>query len=98
MRGERNTPIEVEIGGQVYRIQGVGSKRYLMELASYVDRKIQEIAEATQAVDSVKLAVLAALNIADEYFRMKKDYQLLCRKALDKLERMENLLAEVGKE
>jgi cell division protein ZapA len=97
MKGEQD-PIEVEIGKQVYRIQGGGSKRYLSELASYVDKKMEEIAETTQAVDSIKLAVLAALNIADEYFRMKKDYQRLYKNAVVRLERMESLLSEVEKE
>ncbi len=45
-------------------------------LAEYVDSKMRAVAEATNTIDTVRLAVLAALNIADEYHLLKrgKDY------------------------
>ena len=56
----------VEIYGQIYSLKGEGNQKYVQELAAYVDRKMREIAEHTTTVDSLKLAVLAAVNIADE--------------------------------
>jgi cell division protein ZapA (FtsZ GTPase activity inhibitor) len=58
--------VQVEIYGQSYNLRGVGETSYLQELATYVDRRMREVAEATATVDSLKVAILAALNIADE--------------------------------
>ncbi|HYV84436.1 MAG TPA: cell division protein ZapA [Patescibacteria group bacterium] len=58
--------VQVEIYGQSYNLRGEGATAYLQELASYVDRRMREVAEATATVDSLKVAILAALNIADE--------------------------------
>src|SRR5712671_7557582 len=58
--------VQVEIFGQSYNLRGEGATAYLQELATYVDRRMREVAEATATVDSLKVAILAALNIADE--------------------------------
>lgn len=58
--------VQVEIYGQSYNLRGEGETAYLQELAAYVDRRMREVAEATATVDSLKVAILAALNIADE--------------------------------
>jgi cell division protein ZapA len=58
--------IQVEIYGQSYNLRGEGDTAYLQELAGFVDRRMREVAEATATVDSLKVAILAALNIADE--------------------------------
>jgi cell division protein ZapA len=62
--GSRN--MKIEIYDQTY------SDEYLQELAAYVDAKMREIAEATHIVDSLKVAVLAGLNIADEMFTVRE--------------------------
>ncbi len=58
--------IQVSIYDQSYRISGELEEAYVQELARYVDEKMRAVAEATKTVDSVRVAVLAALNIADE--------------------------------
>ncbi len=58
--------VQVEIYGQAYNLRGQGEVGYIQDLASYVDRKMREVAEATATVDSLKVAILTALNIADE--------------------------------
>jgi cell division protein ZapA len=58
--------VQVEIYGQSYNLRGQGESGYIHDLASYVDRKMREVAEATATVDSLKVAILTALNIADE--------------------------------
>jgi len=65
---ERQTPqlVQVEIYGQSYNLRGEGEAGYIQNLASYVDGKMREVADATATVDSLKVAILAALNIADE--------------------------------
>ncbi|HEX7286989.1 MAG TPA: cell division protein ZapA [Candidatus Angelobacter sp.] len=70
------TPIRVEIYDQVYNLRGVDAE-YISKLAEFVDAKMRTVAEQTSTVDSLRLAVLAALNIADEYHILKKKYELL---------------------
>ena len=70
------TPIKVEIYDQVYNLRGVDAE-YVTRLAQFVDSKMRNVAEQTSTVDSLRLAVLAAINIADEYHILKKKYDLL---------------------
>ncbi len=58
--------VQVEIYGQSYNLRGEGEVGYMQDLAAYVDGKMREVADATATVDSLKVAILAALNIADE--------------------------------
>jgi cell division protein ZapA len=69
-------PIRVEIYDQAYNLRGVDAE-YITRLAQFVDGKMRNVAEQTSTIDSLRLAVLAALNIADEYHILKKKYELL---------------------
>ncbi len=64
--------MKISIYDQSYNVNADGNEEYLNELAAYVDGKMRFIAESTKMVDSVKVAVLAALNIADEMFATRK--------------------------
>jgi cell division protein ZapA len=63
--------IPVEIHGQRYPIRSGLDPEYVARLAAYVDEKIHVAADATPTGDSLRLAVIAALNIADELFRCR---------------------------
>ena len=67
--------MKIEIYDQMYNVNGDQDEEYLKELAAYVDGKMRTIAESTHMVDSLKVAVLAALNIADEMFTMRQKQQ-----------------------
>jgi cell division protein ZapA len=69
-------PVRVEIYDQAYNLRGVDAQ-YITKLAEFVDGKMRTVAEQTSTIDSLRLAVLAALNIADEYHILKKKYDLL---------------------
>jgi cell division protein ZapA len=60
------TPVKVQIFGQPYTIRGELDEAYVQKLSAYVDEKMRAIADATSTVDTQKIAVLAALAIADE--------------------------------
>ncbi|MGH9756573.1 MAG: cell division protein ZapA [Candidatus Acidiferrales bacterium] len=60
--------MKIEIYDQSYNVAAEQNEEYLQKLAAYVDSKMRTVAESTHLVDSVKVAVLAALNIADEMF------------------------------
>lgn len=57
---------EVEIFGAVYRVRGRDDGGYLHEVADLVDRKMREVASHVRTADTSKIAILAALNLADE--------------------------------
>ena len=71
MADEPSRIVTVEIMGQRYKIKSALDIEYITELASYVDEKIQSATELSTGGDTVRIAVLAALNIADEYFRAR---------------------------
>ncbi len=78
--------IRVEIYNQTYSIRSDGDNEYIMHLAEYVDGKMREISSGTLTVDSLKVAILAALHIADEFYQLKNtqaqtDAQLATRSA-----------------
>src|SRR2546422_2455041 len=87
--------IKVEIYDQAYTVRSDGDPDYLKELAEYVDQRMREISSGTLTVDSRKVAILAALYIADELHQLKKlheqaDEQLAtrsteCSEMLDRL-------------
>jgi cell division protein ZapA len=66
-----STNVKIEIFDQSYNVNADQNEEYLRELAAYVDGKMRAVSEATHAVDTVKVAVLAALNIADEMFALR---------------------------
>ena len=61
--------ITVEIAGQRYPIRSTLDERYITELAAYVDQKMRAASDSAPSSDMLGLAVLVALNIADEFFR-----------------------------
>jgi len=65
--------VEVEIFGERYSLRGLGGEdpAYAQRVARYVDQQIHEVAGGT-ALLSVKLAVLASLNIADAYLKLEE--------------------------
>jgi len=69
--------VKVEIYDQSYNVHAEGNEEYLRKLAAYVDGKMRVVAETTRMVDSLRVAVLAALNIADELFAARERQQTL---------------------
>lgn len=64
--------MRVDIYDQSYNINSGDNEEYVKQLAAYVDTKMREVAEATRMVDSLKVAVLAALNISDELLTLRR--------------------------
>ena len=68
---ENSRVVKVEVHGQEYPIRSGLDPAYVAELASYVDAKMRVASRETTTGDTLKIAVLAALNIADECFRLQ---------------------------
>lgn len=66
-----NGSVRVEIFDQGYNLRGTDPD-YILKLAEYVDTKMRAVSQQTHTVDTARLAVLAALNIADEYHLLRK--------------------------
>ena len=70
---DQSRVVTVQIHGQQYPIRSGLDPAYVAELAAYVDEKIHLASRESPAGDTLKLAVLAALNIADEFFRERDE-------------------------
>ena len=79
--------IKIEIYDQTYHIAGDLQPEYVEELAAYVDGKMREVARSTGTVDSVRVAVLAALAIADELHALKQRREESREKLRERAER-----------
>ncbi|MBI3292609.1 MAG: cell division protein ZapA [Elusimicrobia bacterium] len=72
--------IYVQILGHEYPVDAsAGDELSVNRLARYVEERMQEIKADTLIVDSYKLAVMAALNIADDLFRLQEEQEQLTR-------------------
>jgi cell division protein ZapA len=86
--------VRVEIFDQVYNLRGSDAD-YILKLAEYVDGKMRAVSEQTSTVDSVRLAVLAALNIADEYHLLKRRLGKPSSEAQQRASKLASALDEV---
>jgi len=90
-----NKVVTVEIHGQRYPIRSGLDPEYVARLAGYVDTKIRAAADTTPTGDSLRLAVLAALNIADELFRCRDSNSTRDDRLVERTEELERLLDRV---
>lgn len=90
-------PVRVEIYDQPYNLRGTDAD-YILKLAGFVDAKMRSVAEQTSTVDSLRLAVLAALNIADELHLLRKRYESLASEYRKRADILAGVLDEVLEE
>lgn len=69
--------VVVEIFGETYPLKTTDDPERLKKLAKGVDRLMKQMASGVRSFDSTKIAVLTALQIADEYDKLKSDYDEL---------------------
>lgn len=67
--------VTVTIYGHEYTLKGEAEPEYVEKVAEFVDRKMREVAEGSALVSTTKIAMLAAINIADELFRERRKRQ-----------------------
>lgn len=86
--------LKINIYGTEYPIKS-GSEaeaEYILKVAAYVDKKMREIDQNTQAKSSLKVAILAALNITDELFQEREKSESLINKVEDKIKNLSDSL------
>ncbi len=80
--------LNVEILGQKITISSDAEESYMLRVAGYVDGKMQELLQSTKPIARANIAMLAALNIADEYYKLKDAHEAM----LSKLDQLSNKL------
>jgi cell division protein ZapA len=73
MENSPSQAYKVVIYNQTYSLRSDHDPEYIHQLAAHVDRRMNEIARATMTVDSLRVAILAALQIADELYQTRRE-------------------------
>ena len=94
---QSNGSVRVEIYDHTYQLRG-SDPQYINQLADYVDTKMRIVAQQASTVDSLRVAVLAALNIADEYLVLKRKYDSIASDYRSRAEQLAGALDEVLEE
>jgi cell division protein ZapA len=92
-KAEKPNLVHVEIFGQTYTVRAGADPGYVTRLAAHVDAQMLDVSRNAGAVDSVRIAVLAALNIADECFQLRAQEGDAERRAQAKAEVLAKALA-----
>ena len=90
--------IRVVIYDQEYFMRGDLNQEYIQKLAQYLDTKMRSIAERTRTVDTLRVAMLAALNVADEYHQLKARYEEATQRVDQKVGKCTDALDEILKD
>jgi len=94
--------VKVNIFGTEYPIKGDSDVNYIQDVASYVNNKMIEIEKSLTVKSSLKVAILAALNIADELYKERaeknKFLEILEQKSHGLNEKLNRLILEVEKQ
>jgi cell division protein ZapA len=90
-----NSIVSVEIAGQRYPIRSSLDVAYVTELAAYVDEKMKAAAQAAPTSDMLGLALLVALNLADECFRARQQSSSSSGELNERALRLERLVDDV---
>ena len=69
--------VVVEIFGETYPLKSDEPADYVRQLAKLVDDNMRDVAKKTRSFSGTKIGVLAALQLAAEYYKLKKDYDEL---------------------
>ena len=75
--------LELEILGQTYHVRIQGSKEWAQRVGKTVDQTMREIQEATRLQDTTKVAILAALNLADRFLTLEDSRAALAAEVQD---------------
>lgn len=87
--------VHVDIHGQRYAVRSDLDPQYIAELAAYLDEKMQMAARELNSADSLRVSVIAALNVVDEVFRARADASGLEGRVLARTSEIERLVDSV---
>jgi cell division protein ZapA len=88
--------VQVEIFGQVYSIKGKDDTASIRDLAAFVDAKMKEVQLGTGTTDPLRVAILTALTISDELYRLRAEHATTGAAAETAAKRLLDLTKHVG--
>lgn len=88
--------VDVEIMGERLTVRSDADEHYVRRVAGYVDGKMQEVMKVSRPIGKSSVAMLAALNIADEYQRLKESYDSVMQRLNHLSKRLSATLTEEG--
>jgi cell division protein ZapA (FtsZ GTPase activity inhibitor) len=88
--------LDVEILGQKFTISSDAEEGYMLKVAGYVDEKMQELMKSSKTMARSNVGMLAALNIADEYHRLKESHEAALSRVNELSKKLLTTLAEEG--
>lgn len=91
MSSDKNV-LKVRIYGAEYSIRGHADANYIKAVAEYVDNKMREVDKNFRVDSSLKVAILASLNIVDELFRDRAEKEQIRTQLEDKIKEINDLL------
>ena len=80
--------VTIQIYGESYTLKAGGDPSYIKDVAAFVDGKMREISSGGKAITTDKVAMLAALNIADELFKARREWKLSDEETEKKIEEL----------
>ena len=86
--------VDVEIMGEKFTVRSDAEESYVRKVAVYVDGKMQEVMKTTRPIGKSSVAMLAALNIADEYQRLKENHEAIMQRLNHLSKRLSTTLTE----
>ena len=89
--------LTVKINNKEYTIASKESREYMLRVADVVDRSMKDIAKSFPELNTSMTAVLAALNLADEYVRLEYDHKKLNKEMTAQREKIRELEAQLSK-
>jgi cell division protein ZapA len=83
-----NETVTIKIREREYNIRGMDDKERMLKVAAYVDQKLRDISSSSKGLDNEKTAILAALDIAGDYFQVVKEREDLLREINERSQRL----------
>ena len=71
--------VEIKVFGQTYTVKTDAEENYIQEVAKYVNEKMDEVLKKTKSVSTLNVAILTALNIADDLLKERRKRVALLR-------------------
>lgn len=88
MKEEKGSSVEVELMGQKFRLKSKHGEEYIKKVAEYVDEEIHKVAKSTGSKTTLKIALLTAMNIADNYFSELNNQKIMVDGLLVKTDKL----------
>ena len=88
--------VQVHIFGQIYSVKGMEDHDYIRELAEYVDGKMRDVQKGSGTADPHRVAILTALTISDELYRLREQHASLEKTAETTVRKLLEITDESG--